>query len=360
MAPIIADYWERAEFPHHLLPAISNLGIAGLISKPTPTSKGMSLMSAGLITAEIARVDCSLSTFLLVHASLAMLTIDMLGSIEQKLELLPKMSSLELIGCFGLTEPDYGSDASSLTTIATKTEGGWVLNGQKRWIGNGTFADIFIIWARNSETKQVNAFIVRKGSRGLKTTKIQNKTALRCVQNADIELKDVYVPDKDHLPQATSFKDTSKVLAVSRLMVVWQTVGVTWGVYDMCVRYSGQRRQFGSPISSFQLIQERLSRMQGNIQAMTLLIWRATTMQENGSMTHGLASSIKAHVTLKARETVALGREVLGGNGVSGDFHVGKAFCDLEALYTYEGTYDINSLVSGREISGISAIKRKK
>ncbi|KAJ6810635.1 acyl-coenzyme A oxidase 4, peroxisomal-like [Iris pallida] len=356
IAPIMAEYWEKAEFPFHVIPTLAALSVAGGTIKGYGCP-GLSITGSAIATAEIARVDASCSTFILVHSSLGMLTIALCGSELQKQKYLPSLAQLTTIACWALTEPDYGSDASSLRTTATKVEGGWLLDGQKRWIGNSTFADILIIFARNTSTNQINGYIVKKDAPGLKATKIENKIGLRMVQNGDILLKKVFVPDEDRLPGVNSFQDTSKVLAVSRVMVAWQPIGIAMGVYDMCHRYLQERKQFSAPLAAFQLNQEKLVRMLGNIQAMLLVGWRLCKLYESGKMTPGQASMGKAWISLKARETVSLGRELMGGNGILADFLVAKAFCDLEPIYTYEGTYDINSLVTGREITGIASFK---
>ncbi|XP_042514751.1 acyl-coenzyme A oxidase 4, peroxisomal isoform X1 [Macadamia integrifolia] len=356
VAPIMAQYWEKAEFPFHVIPKLATMSVAGGTIKGYGCP-GLSITGSAIATAEVARVDASCSTFILVHSSLAMLTIALCGSEAQKQNYLPSLAQFRTISCWGLTEPDNGSDASSLMTTATKVEGGWLLDGQKRWIGNSTFADLLVIFARNTETNQINGFIVKKDVQGLTVTKIENKIGLRMVQNGDIVFKKVFVPDEDRLPGVNSFQDTNKVLAVSRVMVAWQPIGITMGVYDMCHRYLKERKQFGAPLAAFQINQEKLVRMLGNIQAMFLVGWRLCKLYESGKMTPGHASLGKAWITLKARETVSLGRELLGGNGILSDFLVAKAFCDLEPIYTYEGTYDINSLVTGREITGIASFK---
>lgn len=213
------------------------------------------------------------------------------------------------------------------------------------------------MWARSSETGQINAFIVRKGNPGFRATKIERKISLRCVQNADIHLVGAFVPDADRLPGVNSFADTAGVLAMSRCMVAWQPVGLVTGVYDMVLRYTSQRRQFGAPLASFQLVQERLSRMQATIQAMYLMCHRLSQLYDAGRMSHEQASLVKAWTTARAREVVALGRECLGGNGIVADFLVAKAFVDAEAYYTYEGTYDVNALVAARGQTGYAAFK---
>ncbi|KAA3490764.1 acyl-coenzyme A oxidase 4, peroxisomal-like [Gossypium australe] len=340
VAPIMAEYWEKAEFPFQILQKLADLGIAGFNTEGYG-SPGLSITTSAIANAEIARVDASCSTFLLVH-SVGMLTI---GEIYETTFL------------SALTEPEYGSDASAVNTTARKVEGGWIIDGQKRWIGNSTFADVLVIFARNTTTNQINGYIVKKNSPGLKATKIANKIGVRIVQNGDILLKNVFVPDEDRLPGLNSFLDTNKVLAVSRVMVAWQPIGISMGVYDMCLRYLKERKQFGAPLAAFQLNQQKLSLMLGNIQAMTLVGWRLCKLYDKGKMTPGHASLGKSWITLRARETVALGRELLGGNGILADFHVAKAFCDMEPIYTYEGTYDINSLVTGREITGFASFK---
>lgn len=356
VAPIMSKYWEKAEFPFGIIPKLGALQIAGGTIKGYGCP-GLSVTASAVATAEVARVDASCSTFILVHSSLAMLTISLCGSEMQKQKYLPSLARLDSVACWALTEPDYGSDASSLKTIATKVDGGWVIEGQKRWIGNSTFADVLVIFARNTSTNQINGFIIKKGAPGLQATKIENKIGLRMVQNGDILLNKVFVPDEDRLPGVNSFRDTNKVLAVSRVMVAWQPIGISMGVYDVCHRYLKERKQFGAPLAAFQINQQKLVQMLSNIQAMFLLGWRLCKLYESGKMTPGHASLAKSWITLRARETASLGRELLGGNGILTDFLVAKAFCDLEPIYTYEGTYDINTLVAGREITGIASFK---
>ncbi|KAF8119068.1 hypothetical protein N665_0001s0124 [Sinapis alba] len=356
VAPIMTEYWEKAEFPFHIIPKFGALGVVGGSIKGYGCP-GLSITANAIATAEISRVDASCGTFNLVHTSLGMLTIALCGSEAQKQKYLPDLAQMKTVTCWALTEPDNGSDASALTTTATKVEGGWVLEGQKRWIGNSTFADLLIILARNTTTNQVNGFLVQKDAPGLTVTKIPNKIGLRIVQNGDILLQNVFVPDEERLPGVNSFQDTSKVLAVSRVMVAWQPIGISMGVYDMCHRYLQERKQFGAPLAAFQINQQKLVKMLGNVQAMFMMGWRLCKLYETGQMTPGQASLGKAWISSKARETASLGRELLGGNGVLGDFLVAKAFGDLEPIYTYEGTYDINTLVTGREVTGIASFK---
>ncbi|KAL2337737.1 hypothetical protein Fmac_012183 [Flemingia macrophylla] len=356
IAPIMTECWEKAKFPFHVIPKLGALGIAGGTIKGYGCP-GHSITGSAVALAEVARVDASCSTFILVHSSLAMLTIALCGSEAQKQKYLPSLAQLQTIACWALTEPDNGSDASALNTTATKVEGGWILEGQKRWIGNSTFADVLVIFARNTTTNQINGFIIKKDAPGLTVTKIDNKIGLRIVQNGDIVMRKVFVPDEDKIAGVNSFKDTSKVLAVSRVMVAWQPIGISMGIYDMCHRYLKERKQFGAPLAAFQINQQKLVQMLGNIQAMILVGWRLCKLYESGKMTPGHASLGKSWITLRARETAALGRELLGGNGILADFLVAKAFCDLEPIYTYEGTYDINTLITGREVTSFASFK---
>eukprot|EP00850_Spirogloea_muscicola_P003662 SM000015S01162 [mRNA] locus=s15:154557:158824:+ [translate_table: standard] len=356
VAPLMAEYWEKAEFPHHLVPKFAQLRVAGSTIRGYGCP-GMSIVGGAMVVMEMARVDASCSTFMMVHTCLGMLTIALCGSEEQKQQDLPKLAALDSVACWALTEPNYGSDASSLNTTATRVEGGWRLDGQKRWIGNSTFADVIVVFARNVETNQINGFIVRKGNPGFKAAKMETKIGLRIVQNGDISLSNAFVPERDRLPGVNSFADTNKVLAISRIMVAWQPIGIAMGVYDMCHRYLQEREQFGVPLASMQINQEKLVRMLGNVQAMFLMGLRICQLYDLQTMTVGQASLAKAWNTLRAREVVALGRELLGGNGILAEFQVAKAFCDLEPIYTYEGTYEVNMLVVGREITGISSIR---
>ncbi|KAJ1396181.1 Acyl-CoA dehydrogenase, conserved site [Sesbania bispinosa] len=349
-------YWEKAKFPFHVIPKLGALRVAGGTIKGYGCP-GLSITGSAIAIAEVARVDASCSTFILVHSSLAMLTIALCGSEAQKQKYLPSLAQLQTIACWALTEPDYGSDASALKTTATKVEGGWILEGQKRWIGNSTFADLLVVFARNTTTNQINGYIVKKDAPGLTVTKIENKIGLRIVQNGDIVMRKVFVSDEDRIAGVDTFQDISKVLAVSRIMVAWQPIGISMGIYDVCHRYLKERKQFGALLAAFQINQQKLVQMLGNIQAMILVGWRLCKLYESGKMTPGHASLGKSWITLRARETAALGRELLGGNGILADFLVAKAFCDLEPIYTYEGTYDINTLITGREVTGFASFK---
>jgi len=353
--PVINHYWTREEFPHELIAGFAGLGIAGTAYEGYGCPGGGPLLD-GMIALELARADPSISTFMGVHSGLAMGSIYLCGSEEQKQRWLPAMARMEKIGAFGLTEPDVGSGvAGGLTTTAQRDGEAWVLNGQKKWIGNATFADYIIIWARDVGDGKVKGFVVKKGTPGLSTTKMKDKIALRVVQNAHITLDEVRVPESDRLQEAHSFKDTAKVLRITRAGVAWQAVGCARGAYELALAYAGQREQFGRPISGFQLVQDLLVRMLSNVTASACLCARLAQMQADGAARDEHSALAKAFCTVRMRETVGYARELLGGNGILLENQVGRFVADAEAIYSYEGTREINTLVVGRAITGLSA-----
>jgi len=356
VAPIITKYWVEDAFPFELLPAIQELKIGGAGMKGYGCRGGSALLF-GLIAMEMARTDSSIATFFGVHNGLAMGSIYLGGSEEQKQKWLPPMARWEKIGCFGLTEPLVGSGASGgLTTTAKRDGDTWVISGQKKWIGNSTWCDVSIIWARDVADNQVKAFIVEnKTTPGFKVEKIQNKIALKVVQNGLITMENCRIPEANRLQEDASFRDTAKVLKMTRFMVGWEATGCAMGAYENAVKYAQERLQFGKPIGSFQLVQDLLSKMLSNITASQCLLARTAQLQAEGKLTDAHAALSKAFCTAKCRETVAWARELLGGNGIVADYNVGRFFADAEALYSYEGTYQMQNLILGKAITGLSA-----
>ena len=353
--PIINEYWTRAEFPHELLPGIAKLGIAGL-AYDGPGCPARGALVDGLVAMELGRVDPSIATFMGVHGGLAMGSINLCGSDEQRERWLPAMARMELIGAFGLTEPDVGSAISAgLATSARRDGDDWILNGEKKWIGNAAFADLVVIWARDEDDGQVKGFVVEKGTEGMTFDIQQDKIALRVVQNAEIHLKGVRVPEANRLGRADSFKDTAKVLKVTRMGVAWSATGCARGAYEHALRYTKEREQFGQKIAGFQLVQDLLVKMLGNVVASTAMCVRVSQLQDAGLMKDEHASLAKAFTTSRMRDTVGWAREVLGGNGILLEHHVGRFVADAEAIYSYEGTREINTLIVGRAITGESA-----
>jgi glutaryl-CoA dehydrogenase len=354
--PIINEYWTRAEFPRQIIPGLAGLGIAGTQFSGYG-SPGKSALLDGMIAMELSRGDPSVSTFMGVHGGLAMGSMHLCASEEQKERWLPAMARMELIGAFGLTEPDSGSDvARGLRTTARRDGDSWVLNGQKKWIGNGTFADLVIVWAQDEETQRVLGFVVEQGTEGMSAVDLEDKIALRAVQNAVITLQDVRVPEENRLQEANSFKDTAKVLRTTRAGVAWSAVGCSRGAYEHALRYANERTQFGRPIAGFQLVQDLLVRMLGNITSSAALCMRLSQLQDAGRMTDEQASLAKAFSTVRMRETVGWARELMGGNGILLEHNVGRFVADAEAIYSYEGTREVNTLIVGRAITGVGAI----
>jgi glutaryl-CoA dehydrogenase len=358
VTPIINDYWERAEFPHELVPKIAELGLAGGVIKGHGCP-GMSATAAGLVSMEWARADGSVGTFFGVHSNLAMQSIDMLGSDEQRDRWLEPMARLQKIGAFGLTEPEHGSDAVMLETRARRDGDDWVIDGRKRWIGNASIADVVIVWARRDDG-HVGGFLVEKGAPGFDARVMTGKTALRAVWQADITLDGVRVPEANRLPGCETFRDVAKVLTVTRYTVAWRALGLAVAAFEHALAYAMERRQFGNALASYQLVQDKLSRMAAEITAMQLLCLRVSALQEDGRLTSAMASLAKMNHAAKARQVVADARDILGGNGILLENHVARHHADMEAVFTFEGTDSIQSLIVGRALTGVSAIAPRR
>jgi len=355
VAPIIEDYWMRDEFPHEIVPKIAKLGIGGIGYEGYGSAGGSQLLN-GMVCMELARVDSSIATFYGVTTGLCGGSIYLCGSEEQKRRWLPDLMAFKTVGSFGLTEPLVGSATSGGMMTTCKRDGDeWVLNGEKKWIGNSTFADVNVIWARDVESNQVKGFVVGKDNPGFSVKKIETKMALRVVQNGLITLKNCRVPEADRLQNANSFKDTAKVLRMTRAGVAWFAVGCQMGAYEHALRYAQQRQQFGRPIGGFQLVQDLLVRMLGNVTATQAMMTRLSQLQDEGVMLDEHASLAKAYCTVKCRETVGWARELLGGNGILLENHIGRFVADAEAIYSYEGTREMNTLIVGKAITGLSA-----
>jgi glutaryl-CoA dehydrogenase len=353
--PIVNDYWERAEFPMQVVKPLAELGALSFAWDETRPFEN-SAVFRGFVALELARVDPSVGTFVGVQNGLATGSIAVAGSEEQRREWIPKLASGEVVGAFGLTEPLSGSDsARGLQTTARREGDEWVLNGAKRWIGNATFSDITIVWAKDEADGQVKGFIVPTSTPGYEATKIEGKISLRIVQNADITLTDVRVPESLRLQNANSFRDTAAVLRQTRAEVAWAAVGTAIGAYEAAVRYATERVQFGKPIGAHQLIQDLLVKCLGNITASLGMVVRVSEMQDLGEQRDEHSSLAKTYATERMRETVGWAREVCGGNGIVLDYDVARFFADAEALYSYEGTREMNTLIVGRSITGEAA-----
>ena len=353
--PIADEYWAEAEFPRHLIAPLRDLDLVGGAYegfRDPPFSR----LFSGFTSLEMSRVDPSFGTFFGVHAGLAFASIFHCGSPEQRDRWLPRMADLTAIGAFALTEPDHGSDiAGGLATTARRDGDHWVLNGKKRWIGNGTFADLVVVWARDVESEEILGFVMEKGTPGFTATKIEGKIALRAVQNADIVLEDVRLPDDQRLENARSIKDTANVLRITRGGVAWGAVGLQMGAYETALAYTLEREQFGQPLAGFQLVQDHLATMLSNITMSLGVVVRLAQMQDEGIEKDEHAALAKATVSSRMRETVGIAREVMGGNGILLEHGLVRFFADAEAVYSYEGTREVNQLIVGRAITGTGA-----
>ncbi|MGO4250410.1 acyl-CoA dehydrogenase family protein [Paenarthrobacter sp. RAF54_2] len=363
--PLLAEYWERGEFPEQLAQPLIDLNLMEPFASP---ARGI---YHGFRIFELARSDASLATWYTAQAGLLRTAIQVGASEEQQREWLPRVIEFSLKGVFSLTEPDHGSDiAGGLSTTArfeAVADGGagpdggaddggyWVLDGAKRWIGGASTADVLCVFARDVRDGQIKSFLVDRAAPGVTVEKIHGKTALRMMQNAHITLERVRVPEAMRLQNVNSFKDVAAMLRAMRSDVAWIATGIQAGAFEAALAYVNKRQQFGRSLGSFQLIQEKLARMLGNITASISLVIRLTEQQALGMYRDQDSALAKMQTSLMMRETVALAREVVGGNGITLAADVARFHADAEAVYSYEGTHDINALIVGRALTGVSA-----
>jgi glutaryl-CoA dehydrogenase len=352
--PVINDYWERAEFPFALVPKLAELGIAGTTIEGYGCP-GMSRLAGGLVSRELARADGSVNTFFGVHSGLAMGAIARLGNDEQKARWLPPMAALETIGAFALTEPRHGSDSVALETSARRKGDGYAITGRKRWIGNASFADVVVVWARD-EAGDVGAYLVEQGTPGFDASRIiTGKMGKRAGWQSEIALDDVRVPLDHKLEHATSFRDAGVVLSATRGGAAWESLGHAEACLDAALSYAREREQFGRPLAGFQIVQGKVANMAADLTAMQLVCFRLAELQEEDLMTSPMASLAKMHNVQRAKRVCSDARDILGGNGLLLEFHVARHLTDMEIVDTYEGTDTMQSLILGRELTGLSA-----
>ncbi|MCO4251188.1 acyl-CoA dehydrogenase family protein [Pseudarthrobacter raffinosi] len=357
--PIINDYWDRAEFPFELVPKMAGLGIVGTTIEGYGCP-GMSRLASAMVSLEMSRVDGSVNTFLSVQSGLTMGSIALLGGEEQKGRWLPGMAALDKIGAFALTEPDHGSDSVALETTARRDGAHWVLNGSKRWIGNASFADVVVIWARDEADQKVKGFVMEKNAdgsypEGYTAELITGKIGKRAIWQPDITISNLRIPAENRLVESSGFRDVGRVLMATRGNASWESLGHAMAAYEAALAYAKNRVQFGKSIASFQLVQNKLANMLAELTAMQLICFRITELQEKGKLTGAMSSLAKMHTSQKGRWICAEARDILGGNGLLLEYQVARHMTDMEVVHTYEGTDSIQSLIIGREITGISA-----
>lgn len=357
--PLLANYWERGDFPDQLTGPLIDLDLmepAEVTGPPGPGHTPARGIYHGFRIFELARTDASLATFYTAQAGLFRTAITVGASPEQRAEWLPRVLDFSLKGVFSLTEPEHGSDiAGGLATSARRDGGDWILNGAKRWIGGALTADVLAVFARDEADRQVKGFLVDREAEGVTLEKIHGKASLRMMQNAHITLADVRVPESMRLHNVNSFRDVAAMLRMMRSDVAWIAAGTAAGAFEAALRYVTERQQFGRPLGSFQLVQEKLARMLGNVTSALSLVVRLTEQQGRGVYRDQDSALAKMQTSLLMRETVALAREVVGGNGITLAADVARFHADAEAIYSYEGTHDINALIIGRALTGHSA-----
>ncbi|CAL8899347.1 acyl-CoA dehydrogenase family protein [Kocuria varians] len=362
--PVVNEAWEKGEHPTEAFTGLAELGIVGTFI-PGYGCPGLSRRAAGVVARELGRVDGSVNTFFGVHSNLCMGSIYMLGSDEQRERWLPSMARIEKTGAFALTEPAHGSDSVSLETSARRDGEHWVLNGHKRWIGNGHAADVIVLYARDEADGQVKGFVVEKQQdggypRGYEPTVIDGKIGKRAINQADIVITDLHIPAENQLPGCRSFKDVNTVLKATRGGASWEAVGHGMAAFEIAANYALEREQFGLPIANYQLVQERLATMLSDLTSMQLLCTRMAELQESDQLTDAMASLVKMTTSRKALDMCRTARDMLGGNGLLLENHIGRHVTDMEVVSTYEGTDSMQALIVGRAITGVSAFTRTR
>ncbi|GGT63699.1 acyl-CoA dehydrogenase family protein [Streptomyces coeruleorubidus] len=355
--PLVNANWAKGEFPRELVGIFRDSGLAGLPYEGYGEHRpAVSNLLSGMLAMELSRTDASVATFFGVHNGLAMYSVHSGGDQEQRDRWLPEMAAMDKIGAFAMTEPLGGSDvAGGMRTTAEREGDTWVLNGAKKWIGNATFADYVVVWARDVDDNHVKGFVVEKGTPGFDPAKIEGKIAFRIVENAEITLTDVRVPEANRLQNINSFRDVAEILRATRSGVAWQALGVMAGAYELALDYARERRQFGRPIGGFQLVQDLLVKSLGNITASWGMLAQLARLQDAGVFRDEHSALAKAFVTARMREVVAWSREIFGGNGILLDHDIARFFADAEAIYSFEGTREMNTLIVGKAITGRSA-----
>ncbi len=353
--PIIAGHYREGTFPLELVAEMGKLGLLGANLPESYGASGLDNVAYGLIMQELERGDSAIRSFASVQGGLVMYPIFTYGSEEQKRKWLPKLAKGEVIGCYGLTEPDAGSDPGSMTTRARRDGSEWVLNGAKMWITNGTIADVAVVWARTDEG--IRGFLVEKGTPGFSAPEMKGKLSLRASVTSELIFEEARVPDFNRLPKAQGLGAPLSCLNQARYGIAWGAVGAAQACYDEALRYAKERVMFGGPIARFQLVQDKLVKMVANITQAQLLVWRLGKLKDAGTLRHQQVSLAKMQCVSMARDTARDARDILGANGILDEYQAMRHMHNLESVYTYEGTHDIHKLVVGADITGFEAFR---
>lgn len=351
--PIITEHYRNGTFPNEIIPKLGELGLLGPSIEGYGCA-GLNAVSYGLICQELERGDSGLRSFASVQSSLVMWPIYAYGSEEQKEKWLPQLAAGTKIGCFGLTEPDFGSNPGGMITRARKSEGGYVLNGAKMWITSGSTADVAVVWAKDDEG-EIRGFLVEKGTPGFSAVDIEGKFSLRASVTSELIFDNCEIPAENMLPNAKGLKGPLGCLSQARYGIAWGALGAAMACYDTALNYSKARIQFDKPIASFQLVQQKLVFMITEITKGQLLAYRLGQLKDQGKMKHPQISMAKMNNVRISLEISRVAREVLGANGIADEYPIMRHMTNLESVYTYEGTHDIHALTVGREITGIAA-----
>ncbi len=355
--PIIGEYYMKGEFPKHLVPMMAELGLLAPWLPPEYGGSGIDSVAYGLINMELERGDSAMRSFVSVTSGLVAYPIYTFGSEEQKRKYLPKLTSGELIGCYGLTEPDAGSDPGSMRTYAKRDGNEWVLNGAKMWITNANIADFAVVYARDIDSGKILGFIVERDMKGVSFPEIKGKLSLRASATGEIVLDDVRVPEANRLPGVESLRHPLMCLTQARYGIAWGAVGAAMACYEEALQYAKERIQFGKPIARYQLIQMYLVEMLNEITKAQLLVYRLAQLKDSGKMRYPQVSLAKMNNVRMALDICRRARSVLGANGISIEFNCMRHAANLEAVYTYEGTHEMQTLIVGRDITGIEAFR---
>lgn len=353
--PIIRKHYEEATFPKELIPELAELGLFGA-NISGYECLGINNVAYGLVMQELERADSGIRSFISVQSSLVMYPILEFGSEEQKQYWLPKLAKGEKIGCFGLTEADYGSNPGGLKTKARRDGNSYILNGSKMWITNGSMADVAVVWAKNEENI-INGFLVEKGTKGFTATEVKGKLSLRASDTSELIFEDCRIPAENRLPKAEGLVAALKCLSQARYGIAWGAIGAAMACYQEALEYSKTRIQFDKPIASFQLVQNKLAYMLTEITKAQLLCLQLGRLKDLNLATHAHISMAKRNNVYIALQIARLARDILGANGITLEYNAMRHLCNLESVYTYEGTHDIHTLILGEYITGIEAYR---